>query len=97
MWNIQLKAADINQWLDEMEQKITKAWDLLDVMKTEVDTLNTIWESSAEEVWRKEYIDRIKEVRAQLAEINKSAADVGRAGKELADLEKKLTVEAKGL
>lgn len=97
MWNIQLKAAAINQWLDEMEQKITKAWDLLDMMKTEVDTLNAIWESSAEEVWRKEYIDRIKEVRAQLAEINKSAADVRRAGKELADLEKKLTVEAKGL
>lgn len=95
MWNIQLKAAAVNQWLDEIEEKITKAGDLLDVMTTEGNALNGIWESSAEEVWRKEYSDRLNNVKAQLMEINKCAAEVGRLGKALADLEIKLTSEAK--
>ena len=95
MWNIQLKADAVNQWLDEMEQKLTKAGDLLDVMATEGEALSAIWESGAREVWRKEYIERINDVKAQLTEINKCVADVGRLGKSLADLEMKLTAEAK--
>ncbi len=95
MWNIQLKADAVNQWLDEMEQKLTKAGDLLDVMATEGEALSAIWESGAGEVWRKEYIERINDVKAQLTEINKCVADVGRLGKSLADLEMKLIAEAK--
>lgn len=95
MWNIQLKATAVNRWLDEIEEKITKAGDLLDVMTTEGNALNAIWESSAGEVWRKEYTDRLNNVKAQLMEINKCAAEVGRLGKGLADLEIKLTSGAK--
>ncbi|EOS77489.1 hypothetical protein C819_00917 [Lachnospiraceae bacterium 10-1] len=95
MWNIQLKATAVKRWLDEIEEKITKAGDLLDIMTTEGNALNAIWESSAGEVWRKEYTDRLNNVKAQLMEINKCAAKVGRLGKGLADLEIKLTSEAK--
>lgn len=97
MWNIQLKAAGTNQWIDEMEQKITGIGDLLDVMEVEAEALKVIWESGAQKIWIKEYINRISEVKAQLTIISRSVSEVGRAGKNLADLEIKMAAEAKGL
>lgn len=97
MWNIQLKAAGVNQWIDEMEQKITRMGDLLDVMGAEEEALRFVWESGAEEVWRKECKNRTAEVKVQFTEISKSIAEVGSIGKNLADLEMKMAVEAKRL
>ena len=95
MQNIQLQAAGLNQWLDEMEKRITHAKDTADMIETEAQSLKKIWEGEAEKVWQDGLSHRIEEAKIQLAEMSRIAADVGKAGKSLADMEMGLIAEAK--
>lgn len=87
MWNIQLQAAGLNGWLDEVEQKLTFAEDMLDVMGAETEQLKTVWESVAGEIWKGEFQSRIEEVRLKTADMKKIVLNIGEMGKMLADEE----------
>lgn len=87
MWNMQLQASGLNQWLDLMEQKLTVAQDMLDVMETETEQLKEVWESGAGKIWRAEFQIQIGEVRTRIANMKKSVLNIGETGKLLADME----------
>lgn len=97
MWSIQLQAAGLNQWMDEMEQRITLAGDLAGLMETETESLKNIWEGEAEKIWKTEFLERINKIKIQLAEMNQVVAGIGKTGKNLADMEIKMIAEAKKL
>ena len=97
MWNIQLQTAAFNQWLDETEEKLTRMGDTFDVIETEVEQLNKVWESGAGEIWKKELQVHVSEARAGIEEIEKMVYSLLNAGKELADLESKTIAAAEKL
>lgn len=97
MWDIQLHAAGLNKWMDEMEQRITQTGDRADMMEKEAESLKTIWEGEAERIWKAEFIDRINEVKVRLGEMSRVTACVGKAGKSLADMETGMIAGAKKL
>ena len=97
MWNIQLQAAGLNKWMDEMEQRITQAGDWTDVMETEAESLKAIWEGEAEKIWKAGFLERINEVKLSLSEMSKVVSCIGEAGKSLADMEIRMIAGAKNL
>ena len=97
MWNIQIQTAAFNQWLDEAEEKLTRAGDILDVMETEVKQLNKVWESSAKEIWKGEFQIQVSEIRDGIEEMKKFIGILGNMGRVLADVETKLIAAAEKL
>lgn len=97
MWNIQLQTAGLNEWLDAMEQKLTLAGDLLDVMETEAEQLKEVWESGAGEIWKREFQIHVGEVRLKIAEMKKVVLNIGEMGKMLADMESNMIMAAEKL
>lgn len=97
MWKIQLQAAGLNKWLDEMEQKITQMRDWIELMETEAESLKNIWEGEAERTWKAEFLRRMNEVKIWLAEMSQVVTYVGKAGKGLADMEIRMIAGAKNL
>ena len=97
MWKIQLQAAGLNEWLDEMEQRITQMRDWTELMETEAESLKAIWEGEAEKIWKAEFLEKIYEVKLWLAEMSRIVTCVGKAGKSLADMEIWIIAGAKNL
>lgn len=97
MWNIQLKAAALNVWLDGMEQKLTTAGDMLDVLEMETEQLNAVWESMAGELWKAEFRERISGLKDDISELKRIVLNVVETEKVLADMENNMLVEANKL
>lgn len=97
MWNIQLQTAGFNGWLDTMEQKLTLAEDMLDVIEAEAEQLKVVWESGAGEIWKGEFQIRIDEVRLKVADMKRIVLNIGEMGKVLADEEGNMIMAAEKL
>lgn len=94
---IQLQGAGLNEWLNDVEQKLTLAVDLLDVIEEEAEQFKGIWESSAGEIWKSELQLRISEVRSKFADMKQILLNIGEMSRALSDLENSMITDAKKL
>lgn len=94
MWKIQLQAAGLNKWLDDMEQKLTIAQDMLDMIETETEQLKKIWESEAGRRWKAEFQVQIGELRNRISKMKESVLALGETSRLLADMESNMTLSA---
>lgn len=94
---IQLLGAALNSWLDKVEQQITETGDLLDELETEAEQLEAFWESRAGGVWKQEFKVRAGKVREYLTELWAIVVIIEAVGRELSDMEAKMTAEAENL
>ncbi len=95
--SIRLRAADFNQWLDEMERELTVAGDGLNIMEAEGERIRQVWESEAGAIWKAEFQIGLNEVRDSVAEMKKVVLQLGRGGRILADLESRMISQAEKL
>lgn len=96
-WNIQLKTKGLDSWMTDMEVKLTRVRDLLDVLETEEDELKKVWKSSAMRQWEREFYLLLARIRTQLKEIQKRMMVLGEIADSLAQIEEEIMYDAERL
>lgn len=96
-WNIQLNTSGLNNWISHMEQKLTAAKDLLDVLETEEEQLKNIWDSAAKEQWESRLKLLINQAKVSIEEMQKLLLLVNEAASILAQMEKGMVYAAEGM
>lgn len=87
-WMVHLNTAGLNQWFDTMEQKLTRAGNLLDLLEEEEEMLKNIWNGAAMRRWEKEFMVLLIQVRAPLGEMKRILTALDEAANTLAAREK---------
>ncbi len=96
-WEIQLNAGEWKEWLLRMEQELTAARDLLDILETEEQRLEDIWEGSVMKQWESGWKEQIALLRACLREMEELLLILDEGAYALAKLEAGVALAAEKL
>ncbi len=93
-WNIQLKTTGLNSWIMEVEEKLTKVKDFLDVLEQEEQSLKKVFDSQARVTWEKVFQSHMDRLRGRAGEMERLTLMVEEAAWSLAELEKSMVAQA---
>ncbi len=96
-WEIQLNAGGWKEWLLKMEQEVTAARDLLDILETEGQVLGDIWEGAAMKQWESGWREQITLLRTCLREMGELLLILDEGAYALAKLEAGMALAAEKL
>ncbi len=94
---IRLEGGGFNGWLEQQEQRITKARDALSLMESQAGRLSGVWESGAGKLWESALRENLRAVEECVLRMERLLLKTLESARGLVTTERKLIARAQEL